>query len=119
MNVSAEPDRPVDVDGTFHATHWHPDGSVVAEFEGPAGCLMGGADVAVMTGVITKADNPLCPRLSWSVGRVGITVDDHGRRDRIGWSWMVMGFYPVSGCTSTAPFFPVSIGDLAVDSPRG
>jgi hypothetical protein len=79
---------------------------------------MAGGDVAVMTGTITDADNPGLPGQDLVGVQVGITVDDHGRRDRLGWSWMVMGFHPVSGCTSTAPFFPVSQGKFTVESSR-
>lgn len=118
VDASTEPGRPVGVDGTFHVSHRRPDGTLVAGFEGRAECLMAGGDVAVMTGIITHADSPGLPSQDLVGVRVGLTVNDHGRRDRIGWSWMVMGFHSVSGCTSTAPFFPVTAGDFAVDSPR-
>lgn len=71
-----------------------------------------------MTGIITDADNPGLPGVDMIGVRVGFTIDDHRRQDRIGWSWLVMGFGSVTGCTSTAPFFPVSHGDFVVESPR-
>ena len=72
-----------------------------------------------MTGVITKADNPGLPSLELVGGRVGITVDDRGPP---GSHWLELdgyGFLSGVGVHGTAPFFPVSNGDLAVDSPRG
>jgi len=117
LDASTEVGAPVDVDGGFHVVHRREDGSLVADFEGRADCLMAGGDVAVVTGVITRADAPGFEGQDLVGVRVGITVDDDGRHDRLGWSWLVMGFNPVSGCTSTAPFFPVGRGGFRVRSP--
>lgn len=46
--------------------------------------------------------------------RVGFTVSDEGRRDRLGWSWALGGFESVPECMGTAPFFKTSKGDYRV-----
>ncbi len=113
-----EADQPVGVTGTFAVTHVAEDGTVLADFRGTMDCLMAGGEVAVATGIITRGSAPGLPGDQELVGhRVGFTVSDHGHRDRIGWSWLVMGFHDVEGCTSTAPFFPVTTGHFSVTAP--
>lgn len=118
LEASAPADRPVDVTGRFRVRHVSPDGAVLAHFRGRVDCLMTGGGVAVVTGVITRGAAPGLPGSQELVGhRVGITVADRGRHDRIGWSWLVMGFHDVPGCTGPAPFFPVTTGHFAVSGP--
>ncbi len=96
-------------------THVRPDGTVLADFGGTVSCLMQGADVAVFTGTITRGGAAGMP--GEEIGhRVGITVADHGRRDHLGWSWLVLQFHDAPHCTSTAPFFPITAGNFRVDA---
>lgn len=117
VRATADVDDPVGVTGRFDVTHVRPDGTVLADFGGTVDCLMVGGDVAVATGIITRGGVPGIE--GDELGRrVGITIADHGRRDRIGWSWLVMGFFQdVPGCLSTAPFFEVTRGRFSVTAP--
>lgn len=116
IQASAPADTPWVAEGTFDVTHVRPDGTVIADFSGTVNCLMAGADVAVITGTITRGGASGMP--GEEIGhQVGLTVADHGHRDRLGWSWFVMGFHDVTPCTSTAPFFPTTAGDFRVDAP--
>ena len=118
LRGSGSVDDPVGVKGSFHVTHVQPDGTVLADFEGTMNCLMAGSDVAVVTGTITDGFAPTASGEAVVGRQIGLTVADRGRRDSIGWSWLVMGFSDASGCTSPAPFFPVTTGGFTVDAPR-
>ncbi|KQZ67416.1 hypothetical protein [Nocardioides sp. Root151] len=115
VRASAPSDAAWTATGSFDVTHVRPDGTVLADFSGTVDCLMVGAGVAVVTGIITKGGAAGIP--GEELGRrVGLTVSDHGRRDHLGWSWLVTGFHDVTPCTSTAPFFPVTEGNFSVDA---
>lgn len=112
---TTDADSPVSVKGTFAVTHERPDGTLFAEMSGSLDCMWVAGDVAVATGVIEEYDMPGLPELEPAGRRVGFTIDDGGRHDRIGWSWAVTGFEgDVSPCMSTAPFFEVERGWFAV-----
>lgn len=92
-----------DARGTFAIRH--------DEFwaRGHVDCLIVGGPVAVATGVITASSEP-----AFLGVRRGFTVYDHGRRDRLGYSWL---FEPesvvsVPPCVSMAPFETVRTGDF-------
>ena len=114
VQASAQADTPWAAKGSFEVTHVRPDGTILADFGGTVDCLIEGADVAVVSGTITRGSASLPGD---EIGhRVGITVADHGRRDHLGWSWLVMQFHDAPPCTSTAPFFPVDVGNFRVDA---
>ncbi len=113
FHATANEATPWDATGVFSVTHVRPDGTVLADFGGTVDCLMQGADVAVFTGTITRGGAAGIP--GEEVGhRVGLTVADHGRRDHLGWSWLVLQFQDALPCTSTAPFFPITAGNFRV-----
>ncbi len=118
LSASAPADRPWETTGTFAVNHVAPDGTVLADFAGTVDCLMAGGDVAVATGVITRGGAPGLPESPDLVGhRVGFSVADAGRRDHLGWSWLLHQFHDVPFCTGLAPFFAVTTGDFAVRGP--
>lgn len=118
VHASAEADTPWAAEGSFDVTHVRPDGTVLADFGGTVDCLMVGADVAVVTGTITRGGADGFP--GEELGRrVGLTIADRGgRHDRLGWSWLVMQFHDAPYCMSTAPFFPITEGDFRVREPH-
>jgi hypothetical protein len=116
INAFSRSDDPFGAEGTFEVTHVRPDGTVVADFAGSVNCMLEGADVAIATGIITSGGLPAHPNEEIVGSQVGLTVADHGRRDHVGWSWLVTAFEDVSTCASTAPFFPLSTGNFKVDA---
>ncbi|SHG02776.1 hypothetical protein [Streptoalloteichus hindustanus] len=102
--------------GTFRVTHHLPDGTLFAQFDGEVDCLMTGGNTAVTTGVIKRATVPGLPPNVQLVGkRVGFTVQDNGRADRVGWSWATNGFEEsVPRCSGPAPFYKVEQGGYVV-----
>ncbi|SFA80232.1 hypothetical protein SAMN05216266_101521 [Amycolatopsis marina] len=99
--------------GRFHVNHRLPDGTAFADFEAKVDCLAVDGRLAILTGVIERAEVPGMPSLDLVGKRVGLTVRDHGRhRDEIGWSWAYGGFdADVLPCTSGVPVLRVSEGD--------
>ncbi|MFJ6938123.1 Repetin [Streptomyces sp. NPDC101132] len=94
--------------GTFRFSHYTDTWGAAAEVK--VDCLITGGKVAVVTGVVTKADGVA----AGAVGkRVGVTVHDLGGHDRLGYSWAATGV-PGEGeplpCTSAAPFEKVKAG---------
>ncbi|MGW3497259.1 Repetin [Streptomyces sp. NPDC001020] len=73
---------------------------------GKVDCLMTGGNTAVMTGVVTDSDTPHKGR------RVGITVTDDGKHDRLGYSWLSPETerLEVPRCLSTGAFETVKKG---------
>ncbi|WP_329445490.1 hypothetical protein [Streptomyces canus] len=98
---------PAKATGTFRFSHYL-DGEG-AWAKGRIDCLVTGGKVAVATGVITGSDLP-----GAKGKRVGFTVHDVGRHDRLGYSWASVG-NPVETkdlpkCVSSAPFERVKNG---------
>ncbi|MET9802738.1 Repetin [Streptomyces sp. NPDC006368] len=92
--------------GTFSFRHVFPDGRS-AWAKARVDCLVTGGRVAVVTGVVTDSDTPFKGK------RVGISVHDQGRHDRLGYSWI--GSEPeetkkLPKCVSAAPFEKVKAG---------
>ncbi|MFI0259752.1 hypothetical protein ACH4OW_12055 [Streptomyces sp. NPDC017056] len=99
--------------GTFRFSHFTADGKEGAHFEGRIDCLITGGPVATATGVITRSDHPD----GRVVGkRVGFTVYDNGRHDRLGYSWAGSSIpeMTVPKCLSAAPYETVETGDFTV-----
>ncbi|AUH41934.1 Repetin [Streptomyces sp. CMB-StM0423] len=100
-------DDPLQATGTFRFSHYL--GGEGAWAEADVDCLVTGGRVAVVSGVITDTDLPGAKGL-----RVGVTVHDQGRNDRLGYSWAGTGS-PVEDkdlapCVSSAPFEKVKRG---------
>ncbi|MFE1234794.1 Repetin [Streptomyces sp. NPDC058745] len=69
-------------------------------------CLVTGDKVAVVTGVVTETDVD-----GFRNKRVGISVHDDGRHDRLGYNWITKEEYKeLPPCMSTAPFEKVQAG---------
>ncbi|SDZ18052.1 hypothetical protein SAMN05421504_110143 [Amycolatopsis xylanica] len=98
-----------DARGTFRV--YHAFGGESGWFEGTVDCLLVGGPVAVLTGVVTATNVPGLQGV-----RRGMTVYDHGRRDRVGYSWALdtTGTESVPKCLSSAPFETVESGDFKV-----
>ncbi|MFB6773226.1 Repetin [Streptomyces sp. NPDC056337] len=106
-------DNPLEATGTFEFSHYLDGGG--ARAKATVDCLLTGGDVAVVSGVITDSDLP-----GAEGRRVGVTVHDLGRHDRLGYSWAATGS-PVEGgeppeCVGSAPFEKVrkGTGDFTV-----
>ncbi|NKY16009.1 Repetin [Streptomyces somaliensis] len=102
---------PAAATGTFRLRHVFPDGTS-GWARARVDCLVTGGRVAVVTGVVEESDR-------WPRGRrVGVTVHDAGRRDRLGYSWVTQDPQraDVPPCTSSAPFERVDgkTGDFRV-----
>ncbi|MFC9000036.1 Repetin [Streptomyces rochei] len=100
-------DDPLEATGTFEFSHYLNGEGARAKAE--VDCLITGGDVAVVTGVVTDSDLP-----GAEGRRVGVTVHDLGRHDRLGYSWAATGSPAQGGelprCVSTAPFEKVARG---------
>ncbi|MEU9170317.1 hypothetical protein AB0D34_21340 [Streptomyces sp. NPDC048420] len=98
---------PAKATGTFRFSHYL-DGEG-AWAKGRIDCLLTGGKVAVATGVITASDLP-----GAKGKRVGFTVHDDGRHDRLGYSWAAVGSLvktkDLPRCVSSAPFERVKNG---------
>ncbi|MGF0172966.1 Repetin [Streptomyces sp. Marseille-Q5077] len=98
---------PTKATGTFEFSHYlNGEG---ARAKAKVDCLLTGGKVAVVSGVITSSDLP-----GAEGKRVGVTVHDVGRHDRLGYSWASTG-NPVETkelpkCVSSAPFEKVKKG---------
>ncbi|WP_030900924.1 hypothetical protein [Streptomyces sp. NRRL S-474] len=104
---------PMKATGTFEFSHYLNGAGARAEVK--VDCLLTGGKVAVVSGVITESDLP-----GAEGERVGVTVHDLGRHDRLGYSWASTG-RPGEGnepprCVSSAPFEKVrkGTGDFTV-----
>jgi hypothetical protein len=108
-HLAAEDRRdPTRATGTFRFSHYV--GDFAASADVTVDCLVTGGKVAVVTGVITRADGELAPSLG---KRVGISVHDLGKHDRLGYSWMASNDPSkdtVPKCTSAAPFEKTKAG---------
>ncbi|MFG2870534.1 Repetin [Streptomyces sp. NPDC048338] len=90
--------------GTIRFSHYKDGkgGYAVAEVD----CLVTGGKVAVVTGVVTETDVD-----GFRNKRVGISVHDDGRHDRLGYNWITREEYKeLPPCMSTAPFEKVRAG---------
>ncbi|MEU8763884.1 Repetin [Streptomyces sp. NPDC048659] len=96
---------PLAATGTFRYSHYKNGKGGRAEVA--VDCLVTGGKVATVTGVVTATDVPgLLHR------RVGVSVHDDGRRDRLGYSWAASDPTKdeVPPCTAAAPFERVKAG---------
>ncbi|MEV0527651.1 Repetin [Streptomyces sp. NPDC050439] len=107
--------RPDKATGTFKFVHLDKPGGEGGWAKGRIDCLITGGKVATATGIITDTNLK-----EIKGGRVGFTVHDQGKHDRVGYSWAAVG-HPdgtkkLTKCTSSAPFEKVkkSTGDFDV-----
>lgn len=105
--AAEDKDDPSKATGTFRFSHYLDGKGAFAEAE--VDCLVTGGKVAVVSGVITKSD-----REGAEGKRVGVTVHDAGRKDRLGYSWASTGSPAATPdlpkCVSSAPFEKVKAG---------
>ncbi|MFI6281010.1 Repetin [Streptomyces sp. NPDC050988] len=105
--AAKDTDDPLRATGTFEWSHYAGGDGAWAKAE--VDCLVTGGKVAVVSGVVTDSDLP-----GAKGKRVGITVHDTGRQDRLGYSWASTG-NPVETkdlpkCVGSAPFEKVKKG---------
>ncbi|MBR8640698.1 Repetin [Streptomyces tuirus] len=98
---------PMKATGTFEFSHYLNNSGARAEVK--VDCLVTGGKVAVVSGIVTESDLP-----GAEGKRVGVTVHDLGRHDRLGYSWASTG-RPGEGneppkCVSSAPYEKVEKG---------
>ncbi|MET9147385.1 Repetin [Streptomyces sp. NPDC004042] len=95
---------PLKAYGTFAFSHYLNGRGGYAR--GRVDCLTTGGWTAVLTGVVTDSDTPFKGR------RVGITVTDDGRHDRVGYTWISEDTekLTVPRCLGAAPFETVEPG---------
>ncbi|MFE6714273.1 Repetin [Streptomyces sp. NPDC057695] len=96
---------PLAATGTFTYSHYKDGWGGSARVK--VDCLATGGKVATVTGIVTETDVPgLLHR------RVGVSVHDDGRRDRLGYSWLASDPTKdeVPPCNAAAPFERVRAG---------
>jgi hypothetical protein len=97
---------PMKATGTFEWSHYLNGEGAWAKAR--VDCLVTGGKVAVVSGVVTDTDLPGAKGT-----RVGITVHDLGRHDRLGYSWATtedLGPKDLPKCVGSAPFEKVGKG---------
>lgn len=101
--------RPDKATGTFKFVHLDKPGGDGGWAKGRIDCLITGGKVATATGIITDTNLK-----DIKGGRVGFTVHDQGKHDRVGYSWAAVGgpdgTKNLTKCTSAAPFEKVKKG---------
>ncbi|MGW0906669.1 Repetin [Streptomyces sp. NPDC002853] len=101
--------RPDKATGTFEFVHLDKPGGEGGWAKGRIDCLITGGKVATATGIITDTNLK-----EIKGGRVGFTVHDQGKHDRVGYSWAAVGgpdgTKKLTKCTSAAPFEKVRKG---------
>ncbi|MFE0175552.1 Repetin [Streptomyces sp. NPDC059002] len=100
---------PTKATGTFRFVHLDRPGGDGGWAKGRIDCLMTGGKVATATGVITETNVK-----EIKGGRVGFSVHDQGKQDRVGYSWAATGApdgtKKLTKCTSSAPHEKVRAG---------
>ncbi|MFD3996534.1 Repetin [Streptomyces sp. NPDC058548] len=91
--------------GTFQYSHYKNGKGGSAEVK--VDCLATGGKVATVTGIVTKTDVP-----GLLHKRVGVSVHDDGRHDRLGYSWLASNPTKdeVPPCNAAAPYERVKAG---------
>ncbi|WP_416069309.1 Repetin [Streptomyces alfalfae] len=111
--AAADDKRPDKATGTFEFVHLDKPGGEGGWAKGRIDCLVTGGKVATATGIITET-SPDARMRSLKGGRVGFSVHDQGKHDRVGYSWAATGgpdgTKKLSKCNSAAPFEKVKKG---------
>ncbi|MFD9887539.1 Repetin [Streptomyces alboflavus] len=101
--------RPDKATGTFKFVHLEKPGGKGGWATGRIDCLLTGGKVASATGIITKTNIK-----EMNGSRVGFSVHDQGKNDRLGYSWAATGgpdgTKKLTKCNSAAPFEKVKKG---------
>ncbi|GHE67195.1 hypothetical protein GCM10018785_39930 [Streptomyces longispororuber] len=101
--------RPDKATGIFRFVHLDRPGGEGGWAKGRIDCLLTGGKVASATGIITESN---IKEIKGS--RVGFSVHDQGKQDRLGYSWAAIGgpdgTKKLTKCTSAAPFEKVKKG---------
>ncbi|MER5309634.1 Repetin [Streptomyces sp. NPDC002773] len=96
---------PLKATGTFRYSHYKngEGGSATVEVD----CLATGGKVATVTGIVVETDVP-----GLKDKRVGVSVHDDGKHDRLGYSWLASDPTKdqVPPCNSAAPYERVTPG---------
>lgn len=104
-------ETPFEARGTFAFRHVGATESGWAK--GRIDCLVTGGKVAVTSGIVTETDIP-----GLKGKRVGFSVHDRGRNDRLGYSWAATAgpweTKDLPKCVSSAPFETVESGGFTV-----
>ncbi|WP_327357525.1 Repetin [Streptomyces sp. NBC_01304] len=106
--------RPDKATGTFRFVHLDKPGGKGGWAEGRIDCLVTGGKVATATGIIERTSPGLMAGAKG--GRVGFSVHDLGKHDRLGYSWAASetggpdGTKNLTKCNSAAPFEQVKRG---------
>ncbi|MES5822173.1 Repetin [Streptomyces sp. RG80] len=104
--AAADKADPMKATGTFEWSHYLDGDGAWAKAK--VDCLVTGGKVAVVSGIVTDSDLPGAKGT-----RVGVTVHDLGRHDRLGYSWATtedLGPKDLPKCVSSAPFEKVKKG---------
>ncbi|MEV0114370.1 Repetin [Streptomyces sp. NPDC050844] len=109
-HLAAKDNRdPSKATGTFRFVHLEKPGGKGGWAKGRIDCLMTGGKVATASGIITDTNLK-----EIKGGRVGFTVHDQGKKDRVGYSWAAVGrpdgTKKLPKCTSSAPHEKVRQG---------
>lgn len=112
---------PTDAGGTVKISHYLASKKQTVRAEGVVDCMVTGPGTATLTAKIVRADEPIT---SWVGQRLGFSVLDRGRHDRVGLSWVVSNLDQnkdgewvegkVGTCMAPAPFAPVTKGNYRV-----
>jgi hypothetical protein len=112
---------PTDATGTVVVTHRAADSAWTVRFVATVDCLVTAPGIAGFTAVVTEGDGPAAQMVGQ---RLGFSVSDQGRHDRVGFSWAVVnadqdsagtwGEGRTGTCMAPAPFAPVVSGDYTV-----
>jgi len=111
--AAADNGRPDKATGTFEFVHLDKPGGKGGWAKGRIDCLVTGGKVATATGIVTET-SPGAQMRSIKGGRVGFSVHDLGKHDRVGYSWAATGgpdgTKKLSKCNSSAPYEKVRKG---------
>ncbi|TCC24664.1 hypothetical protein [Kribbella speibonae] len=112
---------PTDARGTVEISHYVAALKQTVRAEGTVDCLVTAPGTATLTAKITRADELI---RDWVGKRLGFSVQDNGRHDRVGLSWTVVNLNQkpsgeweessLGTCMAPAPFAPVTKGDYKV-----
>ncbi|MGA6161113.1 hypothetical protein [Amycolatopsis magusensis] len=101
--------------GRFHVNHKTAEGGPYADFDGRVDCVAVQGNLAIVTGVVERADLPGVPGVELVGRRIGLTFQQNPGPDRIGWSWAYGSFeQDVLPCTGAVPFFETAYGGYLV-----
>ncbi len=117
---------PADATGSVKVSQKLAETNTTVSFEAAVDCLITSPGYAVVTAIVSRADEPV---RDWIGKRVGFSVYDGGRdrgghsRDKVGFTWVLSadqndagewGPARIGTCLAPAPFSPVTRGGYTV-----